>query len=364
MSRKNAEELFERSKRLYEEGAYAESFRLLERLNTSYPRQRRILLPMAKCLNKMGRKQEAAAICDQLIADHDYPKAVQLKRVIEGNAEAAAPERGWGEPSAFPAGMEDSSRSTPNGPPPLPGVQPAQSAVPPMPPRHAAAQHSGQAPAPDFEDWDVDDEGEGPGNVRRILIWALQIVVAAGLVAGMYAGVVPVWLGIALLVLYALVMIGKLLAGRLLERVFSTPFKMKGMALNQAEADVHGVLRVPPPQDAEDPSYAYYVIDVTITPSPEGQQGSKFKHWEPGELALMDARLTLSSPKDTIRTYSVEDCQILQNGEPLPPEEEGLLDKVHGPLQLRLTVGMPPTIREAKFAYYFTSFGRVGLPVQ
>lgn len=152
-------------------------------------------------------------------------------------------------------------------------------------------------------------------------------------------------------------------------RAFLVPFKLKGQVLQGAELRVHGIEpAAAPPQDSyedddedddEEPATprAYYRLDVTITPTaPPG----KMSHWEPAELLIVpfDSTDNEVDLEGADATGYVEEVEIY-DGSRFVEDDPG---KYEGPQRLRLLAAVEPGLRQAKFRYYFESFGRFDLP--
>jgi len=99
----------------------------------------------------------------------------------------------------------------------------------------------------------------------------------------------------------------------------------------------------------------YAWLDVTITPQ---ERTKGFTHWEPGELVLAPLGMKYKSPDDMDNCFSVHSLKLVVDGQ--EQEEEGM--KYHGPLRVKLLVGLPMDQNAFKFVYYFEQFGelRVG----
>ena len=83
MKNREAQGLFKESELLYRERRYEEALEALQRLDTKYPNTRNILYPIAKCLRRLSRFEEAAAICDRLITEFDDQRALHMRRNLE-----------------------------------------------------------------------------------------------------------------------------------------------------------------------------------------------------------------------------------------------------------------------------------------
>ncbi len=73
---------FKQADELYCTGRYQEAMQVLSELNRRYPNTKNILYPLALCLEKLQRTDEAVLICDQLTALFQDPRAAQLKERI------------------------------------------------------------------------------------------------------------------------------------------------------------------------------------------------------------------------------------------------------------------------------------------
>lgn len=195
------------------------------------------------------------------------------------------------------------------------------------------------------------------------------------------------WLGWSglLVMLAVIVLLGwfiKLMAGRLLQRLFMMPFKAKGAVLAGAQTRVHAVIPAPPPasdadeendefecsDDLTDEEWTevqatqddarraernrrYCYIDVTITPATPGGQG--FTFWEPSEMSLVKPDTKNGLLDDEAAVGEIVGVKIWNEGE-WRDNEEG---KYFGPQRIQLHAGIDPAITHARFAYYFEVFG-------
>lgn len=185
---------------------------------------------------------------------------------------------------------------------------------------------------------------------------------------------------------------------RAFTRLLMTPFRMKGAPLRDALATVHLIERAERPnggsgkqgagapaieashasmdgeaeeegeadgppgleddeddEDGEVPAdHLFYRIEVTIKPM---AQGTKFTHWEPGELAIVNE----DAPPEDIKESDgkiegrIHTLEIWEEGKYV--RDEGM--KFPGEQRLRLLVSTPPGLRVGKFRYYFEDFGRL-----
>ena len=172
-------------------------------------------------------------------------------------------------------------------------------------------------------------------------------------------------------VVAALLLGVKFFGGRMLEEIFSMPFKAKGAVLRGAAVDIHAItpvtfadiqaLRKNAPNDDDnedavpDASRNYFVVEATVKPV-AGSSGT-FRLWEPGELQLAgpDAR---PRDSDDEEICCIERVEIETDGR--FAADEGM--KYDGPRRLHLTVGVVPGTTRLQFRYYFELFGGFTLP--
>ena len=79
---------FRQSDLLFRQGKSREAMQLLVELDRAYPNTKNILYPMAMCLERLGCSGEAEQVCDRLIEQHQYKKAVELKAAIQAKRAA------------------------------------------------------------------------------------------------------------------------------------------------------------------------------------------------------------------------------------------------------------------------------------
>jgi hypothetical protein len=156
-----------------------------------------------------------------------------------------------------------------------------------------------------------------------------------------------------------LMLCARWLSGRVMNQLFTVPFRAKGAALKGARADVHDVVPAvveskQPPEAPTEPVDTY-AVDVTITP---GATLGPFKFWEPGELLLVPA--SMRAPRGEFPDgLQVSDVSVFKGGQFGPDEET----KYFGPQRLRLLVELPRAAeRKQAFQYYFERFGAVTFP--
>jgi len=83
MKNREAQGVFKESEILYRERRYDEALDALQRLDVKYPNTRNILYPIAKCLRRLGRFDEAATICDRLILEFNDERARHIRKQVE-----------------------------------------------------------------------------------------------------------------------------------------------------------------------------------------------------------------------------------------------------------------------------------------
>lgn len=142
-----ADDLFQRKK-------YNEALEVLNRLNREYPNNRRVMMPRALCLAEMGRYHEAATLCEQILAEQEYPRARRLLTKLQPYLKSAQ------IPLYEPPGAIDRMEN-----------------------EHAAAARAAFGDEPPTYLPPV-DPGDGWG--RPLLISAIVIVIAAALGGGAF----------------------------------------------------------------------------------------------------------------------------------------------------------------------------------
>lgn len=306
MKNKEATERFQEADTLYRAGDYAQALENLESINDAFPGERRILYPLARCYARMDRDEEALAICERLIDDFDFDKAVHLKKRIASKADFRA------------------------------------------------------EPVDDLEELELGElEENEDGEESRFRVKPVRLALLVLIVLAVYLEWMPLWLGIAMVACYFAVRMAISIG---LRKLFETPFKMKAKALANAEAEVHVVTPTEAPRhdsDYDDEGEAtgprnWYWIDVTITPTGKSEG---FQYWEPGELALADQRARIRTLDDLDDTYAVREVLVLDGDQEL--EWDG--SKYGGPMRLKLHVGLPRDMQYAQFVYYTEAFGDVRL---
>ena len=82
MDARIAESHFKKADSLYRDGRYAEALDFLIELDEAFPNTRNVLFPLARCLRRVGRVDEALSICDDLITRCGDLRALQLREFI------------------------------------------------------------------------------------------------------------------------------------------------------------------------------------------------------------------------------------------------------------------------------------------
>ena len=91
MNKNSAEMRFNEADRLYREGRFAAALDLLKDLDARFPNRRDIMFPMARCLSKLGRSEEALHMCNDIVDRFDYDRATELRnRILHDTADSPA----------------------------------------------------------------------------------------------------------------------------------------------------------------------------------------------------------------------------------------------------------------------------------
>ena len=183
----------------------------------------------------------------------------------------------------------------------------------------------------------------------------IALVILATLVGGVYLAiqVLPWWA--LLLGAVALVVIGKIVAGRILRALITIPFKAKGAALRGASVQVHKVLPLEAVHESTE-GQPRFEIEVTISPA---TSDGPFQSWEPGDLRLVRPGSKVDPDSETDdESCNIESLEIEQEG--VFKADEGM--KYGGPQRLKLVVSVVPGVSALKFRYYFEEFGSIQLP--
>jgi hypothetical protein len=83
MKNREAQAMFQESKLLYRERRYEDALAILKQLDAQYPHTRNILYPIVKCFRRLGRFDEAAAVCDRLILEFEDERAKHVRANIQ-----------------------------------------------------------------------------------------------------------------------------------------------------------------------------------------------------------------------------------------------------------------------------------------
>lgn len=75
--------LFKEADGLFRHNRFQEALVALEKLNTAYPGTRNIMFPRALCLQKLGRIDEAEAVCDEMAQRFQDPRIQALKQQLQ-----------------------------------------------------------------------------------------------------------------------------------------------------------------------------------------------------------------------------------------------------------------------------------------
>lgn len=79
MNDNEAKALFRQAADVYKDGDYKDALKIFDRLDAAFPNNERIMFPRARCFAKMGRTDEAVAICDLLITQYGHESAATLR---------------------------------------------------------------------------------------------------------------------------------------------------------------------------------------------------------------------------------------------------------------------------------------------
>ncbi len=195
----------------------------------------------------------------------------------------------------------------------------------------------------------------------------------------------PWYVLVGLAVVFVLSM--RLLGRKLIEWVFSLPFRAKGSALRRATVEIHSIVPCAAPErqpeepaciesdeiadDDEDDTgereagtlirmivpddpRLHYRVEATISPK---QSGQLFNHWEIGEVILLrPGRGLFSRIADDV--CRIEALEVELDGQFTPDEGYKLI----GPQRLRFVIAVKPGIDRLQFHYYFENIGDLVIP--
>ncbi len=100
MNETEAKALFRQAADVYKDGDHKDALKIFDRLDAAFPNNERIMFPRARCFAKLGRTDEAVAICDLLIVQYGHDSATKLRtQLVSGEFPALS----------GPAGLEDTA---------------------------------------------------------------------------------------------------------------------------------------------------------------------------------------------------------------------------------------------------------------
>lgn len=82
MDKRTAEMRFNEADRLYREERFAAALDLLKEIDARFPGRQNVMFPMARCLSKLGRNDEALRVCNEIVDKFDYDRATELRNRI------------------------------------------------------------------------------------------------------------------------------------------------------------------------------------------------------------------------------------------------------------------------------------------
>lgn len=94
MNENEAKALFHQAADVYKDGDHKDALKIFDRLDAAFPNNVLVLYPRARCLAKLGRTDEAVALCDVLITKFGHAPAHELRTALqpEGAPTLAAPQ--------------------------------------------------------------------------------------------------------------------------------------------------------------------------------------------------------------------------------------------------------------------------------
>ncbi len=312
----DATQQFREADQCYKDGDFEGALKILNELDVAFPSDRNLMYAQARTLGKVGREDEALALCDRLVSEFGYSRAARLQvKLLKSMTEQIDAD--------------------------------AAAAPPALPPE---------------EDESESDPDLGEEKPRRFQIKPIRLLFLIGLVTLTLMKLIHPFVAIGIVIAYFIL---KWTISKAVMKLFTAPFKMKAQALAGAAVQVHGVTSISNPDpdliaDAEDEEsegteLRYVSIDVTVQPQ-ERTEG--FTHWEPGELSLVPSSIRFKGLDDIDNCFSVLDVKVLNNG--VEEDDEG--DKYHGPARVKLMVGLPHGAQSYQFVYYTEAFGAVEVP--
>lgn len=312
MTPDEAAKRFREADQRYREQDFAGALAILEDLDARFPNDRNLLYARARTLGKIGREDEALALCDRLVSEFGYSRAARLQvKLLKSLTEQID---------------QDAEAGTP---PPID--------IPSEP----------------------EDESEAPKE-PRFRIKPVRLLLLIGLVVLTLMKLIHPLVSIGIVVAYFVL---KWAIGRLILRLFSAPFKMKAKALAGATVEIHDVSIVTNPDpglieevgEEHGGELRFVQIDVTIQPQSKSEG---FTHWEPGELSIAPDSMTIKGLDDLDHCFSVAHVKIVHEG--VERDDDGY--KLNGPARVKLLVGLPPGAQGYQFVYYTQAFGNVQVP--
>jgi len=107
MEKETSLDLFARADAMYRQGRYSESLAALRKLAVPFPDNTTLLYAMALCLERLDRRDEAVALCDRLVREFHFDKAVILKaRLITTPSDPPEEALDDGRAMVWPASMD------------------------------------------------------------------------------------------------------------------------------------------------------------------------------------------------------------------------------------------------------------------
>ncbi|MBM3289666.1 MAG: tetratricopeptide repeat protein, partial [Candidatus Hydrogenedentes bacterium] len=100
MPNSDAHERFQAASNLYTAGAYADALEIIQELVQQFPDNVNLLKALARTLAKLGRTDEAVAICDRLESEFGYARARAYRDRITGKSRDDVPTIAFEPPAA------------------------------------------------------------------------------------------------------------------------------------------------------------------------------------------------------------------------------------------------------------------------
>ncbi len=89
MNEAEAKALFRQAADVYKDGDHKDALKLFDRLDAEFPNNARIMYPRARCFAKLGRIDEAVALCNTLVTQFGHESALTLMSQLQPNEFAA-----------------------------------------------------------------------------------------------------------------------------------------------------------------------------------------------------------------------------------------------------------------------------------